>query len=129
MAAVNTPDDLRYTNDHEWARSEDGAVRVGITDFAQDALGDVVFIQLPEKGKTVSKGDTLGEIESTKSVSEIYAPISGEVVEVNAELSDAPQKVNEDPYGGGWICTISPSSPGEIDDLLDAAGYRELTTT
>jgi glycine cleavage system H protein len=129
MAGVNTPDELRYTNDHEWARSEDGAVRVGITDFAQDALGDVVFIQLPAQGTAVKKGDTLGEIESTKSVSEIYAPISGEVVAVNAQLSDAPEKVNADPYGEGWICTISPSEPGELDDLLDAAGYRDLTSS
>lgn len=129
MAAVNTPDELRYTNDHEWARAEDGAVRIGITDFAQDALGDVVFIQLPAKGTTVKRGDILGEIESTKSVSEVYAPISGEVVAVNAQLSDTPEKVNEDPYGEGWICTISPSTPGELEDLLDAASYRELTTT
>lgn len=129
MAAVNTPDELRYTNDHEWARAEDGAVRIGITDFAQDALGDIVFIQLPAKGTTVKRGDILGEIESTKSVSEVYAPISGEVVAVNAQLSDTPEKVNEDPYGEGWICTISPSTPGELQDLLDAASYRELTTT
>jgi glycine cleavage system H protein len=129
MTDVNTPDDLRYTNDHEWARSEDGAVRVGITDFAQDALGDVVFVSLPAAGSTVKKGDTLGEIESTKSVSEIYAPISGEVVAVNADLAGEPQKVNEDPYGDGWICTISPSAPGELDDLLDAQSYRELTST
>lgn len=128
MSAVNTPDDLRYTNDHEWARAENGAVKIGITDFAQDALGDVVFIQLPAQGSTVEKGDTLGEIESTKSVSEIYAPVSGEVVAVNAELSGSPQKVNEDPYGEGWICEISPSSPGELDELLDAAGYQELTS-
>jgi glycine cleavage system H protein len=129
MSAVTTPDDLRYTNDHEWARSEDGAVRVGITDFAQDALGDVVFIQLPTIGTAVKKGDTLGEIESTKSVSEVYAPVSGEVVAVNAQLSDTPEKVNDDPYGEGWICTISPSDPGELDDLLDAESYRELTST
>ncbi|MGB9112328.1 MAG: glycine cleavage system protein GcvH [Acidimicrobiales bacterium] len=129
MADVDTPDDLRYTNDHEWARTEDGFVRVGITDFAQDALGDVVFIQLPAQGTSVKMGDTLGEIESTKSVSEIYAPVSGEVVMVNAELSDAPEKVNNDPYGEGWICAISPSDPGELADLLDAASYRELTTT
>lgn len=127
--AVNTPEDLRYTKDHEWARREEGAVRVGITDFAQDALGDVVFIQLPESGKSVKKGDTLGEIESTKSVSEIYAPVAGEVVEVNSDLAEEPQKVNEDPYGEGWICKIAPASPEELDDLLDAAGYRELTST
>jgi glycine cleavage system H protein len=126
---VETPDDLRYTKDHEWARRESGAVRVGITDFAQDALGDVVFIQLPALGAKVKKGDTLGEIESTKSVSEIYAPISGEVVAVNTELSDAPEKVNDDPYGDGWICTISPSDPGELDELLEASSYQELTTT
>jgi len=124
---MNVPDDRRYTQDHEWARLDDGRVRIGITDFAQDALGDVVFVQLPEPGAAVEAGAALGEVESTKSVSDIYAPISGTVVEVNAELSDAPQRLNEDPYGEGWICLIEPSDASALDALLDADGYRALT--
>jgi glycine cleavage system H protein len=124
---VNVPDDRRYTKDHEWARLEDGKVRVGITDFAQDALGDVVFVQLPELGVSLEAGGGLGEVESTKSVSDIYAPVSGTVVEVNAELGDAPQRLNEDPYGEGWICVIEPVDAAAIEALLDAEGYRRLT--
>ena len=124
---MNVPDDRRYTNDHEWARLEDGRVRVGITDFAQDALGDVVFVQLPEPGTSLEAGAALGEVESTKSVSDIYAPVSGTVVEVNAELGDAPQRLNEDPYGEGWICLIDPADAASLDALLDANGYRRLT--
>jgi glycine cleavage system H protein len=124
---VNVPDDRRYTQDHEWARLDDGRVRVGITDFAQDALGDVVFVQLPEPGTAVESGGTLGEVESTKSVSDIYAPIAGTVVEVNGELNDAPQRLNEDPYGEGWICLIEPADAAALDALLDADGYRTLT--
>jgi len=124
---VNVPDDRRYTQDHEWARLDDGRVRVGITDFAQDALGDVVFVQLPEPGTAVESGGTLGEVESTKSVSDIYAPIAGTVVEVNGELNDAPQRLNEDPYGEGWICLLEPADAAALDALLDADGYRTLT--
>ncbi len=106
------PDELRYSTDHEWVRSEDGRVRVGITDYAQDALGDVVFVQLPEVGTTVEPGASVSEVESTKSVSDIYAPVSGTVVEVNADLADAPERLNEDPYGEGWICVIvEPTIP------------------
>jgi glycine cleavage system H protein len=126
---VNTPPELRYTKDHEWARVEGDTIRVGITDFAQDALGDVVFVQLPSSGTKVRQGEALGEIESTKSVSEIYAPVSGEVVAVNDELSSAPEKVNDDPYGNGWICTIAWSAPEELDSLLSADKYQELTST
>jgi len=126
-AHVNVPDDRRYTNDHEWARLEDGRIRVGITDFAQDALGDVVFVQLPEPGASLEAGGALGEVESTKSVSDIYAPVSGVVVEVNAELGDAPQRLNEDPYGEGWICVIEPADAASLEALLDAEGYRRLT--
>ncbi len=121
------PDELRYSTDHEWARPGGGPVRVGITDFAQDALGDVVFVDLPQVGKTVSPGDVLGEVESTKSVSEIYAPVGGTVVAVNEALADAPEKVNHDPYGDGWLCEIDVAGPGALDELLDAAGYRQLT--
>jgi len=123
---VNLPDDLRYTSDHEWARLEDGRVRMGITDYAQDALGDVVYVQLPEVGTTVESGGTFSEIESTKSVSDIYAPVSGTVVEVNDDLADAPQRVNEDPYGDGWICVIECNDPSEVEGLLDAEAYRKL---
>ena len=123
---MNVPDDLRYTADHEWAKLEDGKVRVGITDYAQDALGDVVFVQLPEPGSSVESGATFSEVESTKSVSDIYAPVAGTVVEVNTELADAPQRLNEDPYGEGWICVIEPSDAAELGALLDATGYRAL---
>ncbi len=123
---MNVPDDLRYTADHEWAREENGRVRVGITHYAQDALGDVVFVQLPEPGSTVAAGSELSEIESTKSVSDVYAPISGEVVEVNVELADAPECVNQDPYGKGWICVIAPSDPQGFEALLDARAYAKL---
>jgi glycine cleavage system H protein len=123
---MNIPEDLRYSPDHEWARLEDGKVRVGITDYAQDALGDVVFVQVPDVGATVTGGQTFSEVESTKSVSDIYAPISGTIVEVNADLGDAPQRINEDPYGDGWICVIEPSDPSQLDELLDAEGYRKL---
>ena len=102
-------------------------MRVGITDYAQDALGDVVFVQLPEVGSAVEAGGPLGEVESTKSVSDIYAPVSGTVVEVNNELGDAPQRLNEDPYGEGWICVIDPADAAAVDGLLDANGYRRLT--
>jgi glycine cleavage system H protein len=124
---VNAPEELRYTPDHEWVRVEEGGARIGITDFAQDALGDVVYLELPTVGTTVAKGDTVGEVESTKSVSEVYAPVSGEVVAVNGELAAAPQRLNEDPYGDGWICTIAASAPGELDSLLSADDYRALT--
>jgi len=123
---MHVPDDLRYTKDHEWVRQEDGRVRVGITDYAQDALGDVVFIQLPDPAACLAEGATLGEIESTKSVSEVYAPLAGVVSEVNTELADAPQRVNEDPYGDGWICLMTPTDPGQYSALLDADAYRRL---
>jgi glycine cleavage system H protein len=123
---MNVPDDLRYTSDHEWARLEDGLIRVGITDYAQDALGDVVFVELPAPGAKVEAGASFSEVESTKSVSDIYAPLAGVVAEVNSEVGDAPQRLNEDPYGEGWICVIEPSDPGAYEGLLDAAAYRRL---
>jgi glycine cleavage system H protein len=124
---MNVPEDLRYSTDHEWARDEGGRIRVGITDYAQDALGDVVFVDLPTPGKTLEAGGLLGEVESTKSVSEIYAPVAGEVVAVNTALTDAPETLNADPYGEGWICEIVATSPSALDSLLDASGYRQLT--
>lgn len=121
---MNVPDDLAYSSDHEWIRSDGGRARVGITDYAQDALGDVVYVQLPEVGATVAAGDAIAEVESTKSVSDIYAPVSGTVVEVNAELADAPERLNEDPYGEGWIFVIETTDGG--GELLDAEAYRAL---
>ena len=122
------PEDLRYTAEHEWvSASGDGPVRVGITHFAQDALGDVVFVQLPEVGTTVTAGEAFGEIESTKSVSELYAPVSGTVVACNEALADAPETVNSDPYGAGWLVEIAPDDPSTLDGLLNADAYRELT--
>ncbi|HSH60641.1 MAG TPA: glycine cleavage system protein GcvH [Acidimicrobiales bacterium] len=126
---MNVPDDLRYTTDHEWARLEDGRLRVGITDYAQDALGDIVFVQLPETGATVEAASSVGEIESTKSVSDVYAPVAGEVIEVNSQLTDQPQQVNDDPYGEGWLCVIVPSDPAAFGTLLDAEAYRQLTSS
>jgi glycine cleavage system H protein len=126
---VNAPEELHYTPDHEWVRAEEGGARIGITDFAQDALGDIVYVQLPTVGTTVAKGDTIGEIESTKSVSEVYAPVSGEIVAVNSDLATALQHLNDDPYGEGWICVIATSAPGELEFLLNAEKYRELTAT
>jgi glycine cleavage system H protein len=123
---VNVPDDLKYTKDHEWVRAEGNRVRIGITDYAQDALGDIVFVQIPEIGTTVALGDSVSEVESTKSVSDIYAPVSGTVVEVNADLTDMPQRLNDDPYGEGWLCMIEVADAGQLDQLLDAAAYRAL---
>jgi glycine cleavage system H protein len=124
---VNVPDELRYTSDHEWAKLEEGGrVRIGITDYAQDALGDVVFVQLPDPDTQVAEGASCSEVESTKSVSDIYAPIAGVVVEVNTELADAPQRLNEDPYGEGWICVIQGTDPAAYEALLDAEAYRNL---
>jgi glycine cleavage system H protein len=124
---VRFPDDLFYSREHEWAeRTSDGRVRVGITDYAQDALGDVVFVQLPTEGSTFSAGEVLGVVESTKSVSEFYAPIAGVVVAVNQSLSEAPEQLNDDPYGSGWICDLEPSDANAIEALLGAAEYRTL---
>lgn len=125
---MNVPDDRRYTSDHEWALVTDTGVRVGITDFAQDALGDVVFVALPAVGATVEPGGPLGEVESTKSVSDIYAPVAGSVIEVNETLGETPGQLNDDPYGVGWICVIAPSEPTAFDALLDADAYRSLVT-
>jgi len=122
------PEDLRYTAEHEWVASDgSGPVRVGITHFAQDALGDIVYVQLPDEGSAVEAGQPLGEVESTKSVSEIYAPVSGTVTARNDALSDAPETVNSDPYGNGWLVEIRPDDPAALDALLTASAYQELT--
>ena len=124
---MNVPAELHYSKDHEWARLEaSGRVRVGITDYAQDALGDVVFVELPATGLVVAAGDTIGEVESTKSVSDLYAPVAGTVVEVNDVLTDSPEKLNEDPYGEGWICLVEPDDPAQLELLLDATAYSSL---
>jgi glycine cleavage system H protein len=123
---MNVPEQLRYSSDHEWVSRDGDVVRVGITDYAQDALGDVVFVQVPAVGDVVKAGESFGEVESTKSVSDVYAPVGGTVLEVNETLADAPQTLNEDPYGDGWICTIRMSDPAEYDALLDAAAYGAL---
>ncbi|BCJ62650.1 glycine cleavage system H protein [Micromonospora endophytica] len=122
------PEELRYTAEHEWVAAADGgAVRVGITHFAQDALGDIVFVQLPEAGAQVAVGESLGEIESTKSVSEIYAPVGGTVSARNEVLADTPEVINSDPYGSGWLVEITPADAVSLDGLLSAEAYRELT--
>ena len=120
------PQDLRYTKDHEWLRLEKEEGIVGITDFAQDALGDVVFVELPAVGSVLNQGQTFGVVESNKTVSDLFAPVAGRVVAVNQALRDQPELVNGDPYGGGWMIRIAPSRREEIDGLLDAGGYRAL---
>ncbi len=125
--AAVIPEELKYTEEHEWVqRTGDATVRVGITDYAQEQLGDVVFVQLPELGETVAVGQTLGEVESTKSVSDIYAPLAGEVVARNDSLDQQPDLVNSDPYGEGWMVELRLDDPSAVDDLLDAAAYQEL---
>ena len=123
------PTDLKYSADHEWVQVggdlEDGVVRIGITDHAQDALGDIVFVELPDVGATVSQGESCGEVESTKSVSELIAPVSGEVIARNDELESAPESINSDPYAAGWMLQVRLSDPSELDGLLDAAAYGD----
>ena len=123
------PDELRYSAEHEWVVVDGDRAKIGITDFAQDALGDVVYVQLPEVGAAVTANGTCAEVESTKSVSDIYSPVSGTVVEVNESLGDAPEQLNQDPYGAGWIFVVQVSDPGELEALLDAAAYRALIET
>ena len=124
---MNVPAELRYSTDHEWVRRDGNRVTIGITEFAQDSLGDIVFVEAPEAGAALAAGDSFTEVESTKSVSDIYAPVSGSIVAVNDSLEAQPELLNSDPYGDGWICTIEMSDPSEFDALLDADGYRALT--
>ena len=121
---MNVPDGLRYSKDHEWVRVEADVATVGITDYAQDALGDVVYVDPPMVGSALNAGDSFGEVESTKSVSELYAPVSGTVASANDELETEPEKLNTDPYGEGWICTATMSDAGELDALMDAEAYQ-----
>ena len=123
------PDGLRYSPEHEWVAVDGDRARIGITDFAQDALGDVVYVQAPEMGTTVAANGTCAEVESTKSVSDIYSPVSGTIVEVNATLADAPEQLNQDPYGAGWIFVVQLSNPAEVESLMDAPAYRAMIET
>jgi glycine cleavage system H protein len=126
------PDDLKYTAEHEWVRTPGesaGSVRVGITDYAQDALGDIVYVQLPEVGEAVTAGAAVGELESTKSVSDVYSPVTGEVVARNDSLDATPELVNTDPYGAGWLFEVAVSDDAATSELLDAAAYEQLVTT
>jgi glycine cleavage system H protein len=120
------PGELRYTKEHEWVAADGNRARIGITDYAQDALGDIVYVQPPEVGRTVTAMAACAEVESTKSVSDIYAPVGGTILEVNTALDDAPEKINQSPYGDGWMFVIEMSDPSEVDGLLDAAAYRRL---
>jgi len=124
---VQIPDDLQYTSDHEWIRHEDDIIVIGITDYAQDSLGEIVYIELPGEGDEITKGDPFGAVESTKAVSDVYAPVSGDVVEVNELLLDSPETINEDPYGEGWMIKARPYDPAELDELMDFEEYTEHT--
>jgi len=123
---ADNPKNLRYTKDHEWARRDGTAVVVGVTAHAQEALGDVVYVELPKVGDTVTAGKPFGVVESTKAVSELFAPISGKVTKVNSALADEPASINSDPYGAGWIVEVEPSDPSQLDGLMDANGYNDL---
>lgn len=125
---MDVPENLRYSTDHEWAELIDGELRVGITDYARDALGDVVFVSLPELDADLDAGAVAGEVESTKAVSEIYAPVAGRITAVNTALADNPEAINDDPYGAGWLFRITPSDPGAYERMLDAAAYRAHTS-
>ena len=123
---MNVPAELRYSSDHEWVRRAGNVVTIGITEYAQDSLGDIVFVEAPDAGRTVSAGESFTEVESTKSVSDIYAPVSGSITTINETLESQPELLNSDPYGEGWICTIRMADAAQYEALLDAAGYRAL---
>ena len=124
---MNLPEELRYSSDHEWIRVDGNRITLGITDYAQDALGDVVFVDVPQVGAAVSAGTSFSEVESTKSVSDMYAPVAGSVATVNDALADNPALVNDDPYGDGWLIDVDVDDIGALDELMDPAAYRELT--
>jgi glycine cleavage system H protein len=124
---MDLPKELKYSEEHEWVKEEEGKVRIGITDFAQSELGDIVFVELPEVGDELEADEPFGSVESVKTVSELYAPISGKVVEVNEELDDSPEFVNESPYEKAWMVVVEPSDKSEIDNLMDAEAYEEMT--
>jgi glycine cleavage system H protein len=124
---ANVPDNLHYSKDHEWVRVENGVAVIGITDHAQEQLGDVVYVELPKPGESFSAHESFGSVESVKAVSEIFTPVSGEIAEVNESLTDEPEKVNKDPYGDGWMIKVKMGTPGEVDSLLTAAEYEDFT--
>jgi glycine cleavage system H protein len=125
---MNTPENLKYAKSHEWVKDNgDGTVTVGITDHAQDALGDIVFVELPRVGSKLSAGDTFGVVESVKAASDVYAPVSGEVLQVNSALEDSPETINDAPYDGGWLMTLKLTDTAELDNLLDASAYQQVT--
>ena len=124
---MTTPDNLKYTSDHEWVQADGDVVRVGITDYAQESLGDIVYVKLPEPGEKVTAGDPMGEVESTKSVSEVYAPVSGTVSQRNESLDSQPELINSDPYGEGWMVDITVDDPASLADLMDPEAYQGLT--
>ena len=124
---ANVPDSLHYSKDHEWVRVENGVAVVGITDHAQEQLGDVVYVELPKAGESFAANESFGSVESVKAVSEIFTPVSGEIAEVNESLTDEPEKVNKDPYGDGWMIKMKMSAGGEVDSLLTAAEYEDFT--
>ncbi len=125
---MEIPVDRRYSNEHEWALLEDdGTVRIGISEFAQHELGDVIFVETPAVAARVTKGENMGEIESVKAVSDLFSPVTGEVVEINADIKSRPELVNEDPYAGGWLVRVKPDDAGELDSLLDPAAYKSIT--
>ena|SRR5437588_2004784 len=124
---ANVPEDLHYSKDHEWVRVSGNIATVGITDYAQDSLGDVVYVELPKAGDEFAANEAFGSVESVKAVSELFTPVSGEVVQANESLQDEPEKVNEDPYGDAWMIRVKMSSPGEVDSLLTAAEYEDFT--
>ncbi len=123
---MNLPEDLRYSQDHEWIKVEGDVATIGITDYAQSELGDIVFVEVPTVGETLSKGDTLGTIEAVKTVADVYMPVDGEVLEMNADLESTPELINQDPYGKGWIARIKLSDPAQLEELLTADKYKEL---
>ena len=123
------PDDVRYTKEHEWVRLEGAEAVIGITDFAQDALGDVVFVELPAVGAVLTQGQTFGVVESNKTISDLFAPVAGRVLAINTDLANEPQRVNEEPYGSGWMIRIAVAKREEVDTLLDAAGYRAFVAS
>jgi glycine cleavage system H protein len=125
---MNHPDDLRYSPTHEWVRAEGNTATIGITDFAQNELGDVVYLELPDVGRTLQKGDVFGTVESVKAVSDLYTPVSGEVIEVNDELPESPEEINQDPYVRGWMIIMTMEDPSELDDLLTAEQYEQANT-
>jgi glycine cleavage system H protein len=126
ISELNLPDDLRYAEDHEWARSENGNIRIGIDDYAQDQLGDIVYVDLPQVGDTFSKGEEFGSVESVKAVAELYLPVGGEVIEINTKLEASPELVNASPYDDGWMVLVKPDEPAELDALMDKDAYLEM---